>query len=129
MANSIRPEDLGAAIQRELTLYHDDAVENVNAAGKAAVKDLVKKTRATAPKRTGSFRKNIASKKTATNPATGDETHTWYVKPPDHRITHLLVHGHAKANGGRVAGGPFLQNALDQVLPEYEKAVEEALKK
>ena len=128
MADRIRPEDLGAAIQRELTLYHADVMERVNAAGAAAVKDLVKKTRAAAPKRTGSFRKNIASKKTA-NTATGDETHIWYVKPPYYRITHLLVHGHAKVNGGRVAGDPFLQNALDQVLPEYEKAVEEALKK
>jgi hypothetical protein len=31
-------------------------------------------------------------------------------------------------NGGRVPGDPFLKNALDEVLPDYEKDVEEALK-
>ena len=53
---------------------------------------------------------------------------TWYVKAPHYRLTHLLVHGHAKKDGGRVQGDPFLQNALDEVLPEYERAVEEGLK-
>ena len=52
----------------------------------------------------------------------------WYVRPPDHRVTHLLVKGHATRNGGRTKADPFLRNALDQVLPEYEKAVEESLK-
>ena len=52
----------------------------------------------------------------------------WYVKAPDHRLTHLLVHGHATRNGGRTKANPFLKNALDDVLPEYERAVEEAVK-
>ena len=55
--------------------------------------------------------------------------HIWYVKAPDHRLTHLLVHGHATRNGGRTKPDPFLHNALADVLPEYEKAVEEAVKK
>jgi hypothetical protein len=37
------------------------------------------------------------------------------------------VNGHQKANGGRVKGDPFLKKALDQVLPEYEKDVKEAI--
>ena len=45
-----------------------------------------------------------------------------------HRLTHLLVHGHATRNGGRTKANPFLKNALDAVLPEYERAVEEAVK-
>lgn len=128
MAKGIKPGDLGAAIGRELTIYHAEVVEKLDAAGDAAAKKLVKMTKSTAPKGArGSFRRNIASKRLK-----GDNrgsAYVWYVKPPDHRLTHLLVHGHATKNGGRTAGDPFLKNAVDVVLPEYEEAVKEAIKK
>ena len=59
---AIKPEALGKAIAEQLELYHEDVTRRVNALSEKAAKDLVKKTKATAPKRTGSFRKNIASK-------------------------------------------------------------------
>lgn len=126
MAKTIKPADIGAAIEEELTTYHKDVLARVNLASEEAVKALVKKTKATAPKRSGRFRKNIASKKIL-----GDHgnRYVWHVKAPDYRLTHLLVHGHAKKNGGRVKGDPFLANALDEVLPAYEEAVKEAVKK
>lgn len=127
MAKTIKPADLSDAIKEELTLYHKDVIEQVNEAGESAVKDLVKKTKATAPKHLGNFRKAITYK-AETNTATGDKTFTWGAKSPKHRLTHLLVKGHAKQNGGRVDGDPFLENALDQVLPEYEREVEESIK-
>lgn len=125
MAKPIKPSDLGDAIAQELEIYHQDVIQRVNQCGDAAVKALVKKTKATAPKKTGSFRRNIASKILAK----GDRgnRYVWYVKAPDYRLTHLLVHGHAKRGGGRVQGDPFLENALNEVLPEYENAVKEAV--
>ena len=126
MAKRTKPSDLGKAIEQQLTVYHEDIVKRVNAQSEAAVKALVKKTKATAPKRTGDYRKNIASK--LLEKKAGGDTYVWYVKSPDHRITHLLVHGHQTANGGRTKADPFLRNALDSVLPEYEKNVEEAIK-
>lgn len=126
MAKTIKPADLGKAIEEELTLYHKDVTERINNLSQEAVKALVKKTKATAPKRTGSFRKNISSK-VLEKSHRGDK-YVWYVKAPDHRLTHLLVHGHAKKNGGRVKGDPFLKDALDEVLPAYERDVEEAIK-
>ena len=126
MANTIKPADLGKAIEQELTTYHQDVLTRVNSAGEGAIKALVKKTKATAPKLSGRFRKHIASK---TVPGTQGSRYIWYVKAPDHRLTHLLVHGHAKKDGGRVQGDPFLKDALNEVLPEYENAVEEAVKK
>ncbi len=127
MAKTIKATDLGAAIEQELKLYHQSALNRVNAAGEEAVKDLVKKTKATAPKKSGSFRKAITYK-TEEKKATGDKRFIWGAKSPKHRLTHLLVHGHAKKNGGRVKGDPFLENALNEVLPAYENAVEEAMK-
>jgi hypothetical protein len=125
MAKTIKSADLGNAIEKELNVYHEDITRRINTASEEAVKALVKKTKASAPKKTGSFRKNIASK--VLEKGDRGNRYVWYVKAPDHRKTHLLVHGHAKANGGRVKGDPFLQNALDEVLPEYENAVEEAI--
>lgn len=126
MADTIKPDDLAAAIERELTLYHKNTMDRINAAGEKAVKDLVKKTKATAPKRSGAFRKAIAYKVTE-QPGTGDKRFTWGVKAPHYRLTHLLVHGHARNGGGRVSGDPFLHKALEEVLPAYENAVKEAV--
>ena len=127
MAKNINPADLADAIQQELTVYHQDVTEAVNQLSDKAAKDLVKKTRAKAPVgNRGSFRKNITSR--ISRKGRNGDTYVWFVKSPDSRLTHLLVHGHATRNGGRTKGDPFLSNALDDVLPDYEKAVEEAVK-
>jgi hypothetical protein len=99
----------------------------VDRIGEASIKQLAQLTRATAPVGArGSFRKNISSKRLVKR-RTGS-TYVWYVKAPDHRLTHLLARGHATKDGGRTKADPFLQNAVDQVLPEYEAAIERTLK-
>lgn len=127
MYKTIKPTDLGAAIEQELTTYHKDVVDRVNLAGEEAAKALVRKTKQTAPKKSGAFRRAIAYK-TDVNTASGDKRFTWGAKAPHYRLTHLLVKGHVKKNGGRVRGDPFLKNALDEVLPAYENEVKEAVK-
>lgn len=127
MANRISAKDLGAAISSELTLYHEDVTSAIDKLSSDAVKDLVKITRATAPVgQRGTYKKNIAGKQ-LTKSKNGS-TYVWYVKAPDHRLTHLLVHGHATRSGGRTKADPFLRKALDQVLPSYQASVEEALR-
>lgn len=127
MAKGIKPADLGKALEENLSIYHDDVTEKVNKLSEEAAKKLVKKTKTTAPTgKRGSFKKNIASKRVKEN-RNGD-TFAWYVRPPDHRLTHLLVKPHATKNGGRTKADPFLANALEEVLPEYENDVQEAIK-
>ena len=126
MAKTVKPADLGKVIAAELSTYHEDVVEKVNAAGASSIKELVKRTKAKAPVDSGDFKKSLASK--AIDAGHGLKTYVLYARPPKHRIFHLLVHGHEKKGGGRVQGDPFLQNAVDEVLPEYERSVEEALK-
>jgi hypothetical protein len=128
MSNSVNPEDLGRVLQEELTIYSKSVTERVNNAAREAIEKLVKLTKQTAPKgkRKGKkFAKSIASQETVK--ARGNE-YTWYVKAPNHRLTHLLVHGHATKDGGRTEADPFLRNALDEVLPEFERQVEESVK-
>lgn len=126
MAKTIKPADLGKAINQELTLYHEDIIKRVNLASEETAKELVQRTKKTAPKQSGDFRKAITYVESAKT-ATGTRFFKWGAKAPHHRLTHLLVHGHAKEGGGRVPGDPFLENALDELLPDYEKKVEEAV--
>ena len=127
MAKTIKPADLVAELEKALTIYHTGTVEKLDAAGAEAVKKLVKLTRSTAPEgHRKQYRRSIASKILKKDKR--GSTYVWYVKPPDHRLTHLRVHGHATKDGGRTKADPFLQNALDVVLPEYENAVREAVK-
>ena len=126
MSKSIKPDQLGAAIAEELTIYHKNVIERVNDSGREAVKKLVKLTKATAPVgERGDFKKSITMQEV--DAGRGMKRFIWGVRSPNHRLTHLLVHGHATKNGGRTKADPFLANALDQVLPEYERDIEEAV--
>lgn len=105
--------------------YQTDVLNGINAAGEEAMSDLVKITKRTAPKQTGKFRRNITFKRELT--VAGDRF-IWCVTGKSYRLTHLLVHGHASRNGGRVPGNPFLANALGKVLPGYESEIEGVLR-
>lgn len=127
MSKSIKPNQLANAIHRELTLYSEGVTEGVNNAGRETMKKLVKRTKASAPVgERGKFKRAIAMKEE--DAGNGSKKFIWYVKPPEHRLTHLLVHGHATKDGGRTKADPFLKNEVDAVLPEYEQAVEEVIK-
>lgn len=128
MGLTISADQLTRAISRELTIYGEEVEERLREATREALVELVRTTRATAPKDTGEFARHISGDFRGLKKGDRRVHATWYVKAPHHRLTHLLVHGHAKVNGGRVKGDPFLQNALDEVLPEYERKVEEAVK-
>jgi hypothetical protein len=132
MANSNRVtlQDLGGAIAKELTLYGKGVQERVNKAGRKAIKEMERKTKDTAPFNDQAYHQHYVDQITTKTEKvrTGDEKHTWYVKPPGHRLTHLLVDGHETRDGGRTRGDPFLENAVGDVLPVYEKDVEEAVK-
>lgn len=140
MANQIRVEASGvsAALEAQLSRYNEELNDKLTAVVEESINDLVKRTKATAPRgrRNGQYRKNIAADKRDLNRAKRGvhgglhgrvTTATWYVKAPDYRLTHLLVHGHATKNGGRTTPNPFLQNAIDQVAPEYERKVKEII--
>lgn len=120
-----KPHEFGRFLSSELEIYRQELVEQLNEIAEESAKELVKITKATAPKRLGAFRKAITYKKQSG--VYGDVRCIWGAKAPKHRLTHLLVHGHLKEDGGRVDGDPFLVKAIDQVRPEYEKKVEEAI--
>lgn len=126
---SITPDKLAAKLQQELTIYHEDVNEKIRKATRESMAELVRKTRATAPEKSGNFKKSISGDFKGLKKGNRKITAIWFVKKPHYRLTHLLVHGHALKNGGRTKADPFLANALSEVLPKYEEAVKEAIKK
>lgn len=117
-----------------LTVYNEEINEKLREITRESMKKLVKETKATAPrgKRNGQFRKNISANyqglKRSANGLRGQNVNAiWYVKAPDYRLTHLIVHGHTTRDGGRTRANPFLQNAIDKVIPEYEQKVQEVI--
>ena len=126
---SLKPDKLAKALGQELTTYHEEVLDKIRDATRDSMEKLVHQTRATAPQRTGDYRKHIAGDFRGLARGLHTVSARWYVKAPHYRLTHLLVHGHETPNGGRTVPDPFLANALAEVLPEYEQAVKEAVKK
>lgn len=137
---NVQASDLSAVLEAQLSKYNQDVNEQLAEVVDQSITKLVKLTKASAPrgKREGQFAKNIAADKRELKRAKSQMhaglhgrvvSATWYVKAPDYRLTHLIVHGHDKKGGGRTRANPFLKNAVDQVLPEYEQAVQEVFKK
>ena len=128
--SNIKPDALGDALEKELTIYSEEINEGLRQVTETSMKKLVKLTKASAPVgKRGSFKKNITADYKGTRGKSRKVSATWYVRAPDYRLAHLIVHGHDKKDGGRTRANPFLENAVNQVLPEYEQAVQEVLKK
>lgn len=125
---NITIDALDEAIEKELTIYSHEITEMIDKEAKSHMKDLVKKTKETAPvgHRQKHYRDSISSKKTSSN-SRGSE-YTWYVKGSDYRLSHLLENGHVTKNGGRVQGTKFISKASEPILADYIEKVEEAIK-
>lgn len=137
MANNrhIHVGELGAAMENALEIYSQAVQDALVDVTETWMNTLVRQTKQTAPRgrRNGQFRKNITADYQELRRVKSLRGRTiratWYVKAPDYRLTHLLVHGHATSNGGRTRANPFLKNAVDAVLPEYEREIEEVLRR
>lgn len=130
MAKTIKPEQLGKAILEELTIYSNSTNEKIYKAGSKVIKKMEQTTKDTAPYNARAYHAHYVDSITSKSEKNrlGGSTHTWYVKAPDYRLTHLLAKGHATKDGGRTRADPFLHNARDTACEEFEEAVKEAVK-
>ena len=128
MAN-VSIDQLAAEIAKGLAEYSQDVVEKVNVSSEAVGKAAVKRLKHTSPKRPGSgkYAKSWAMK---TEPEVGQpHKRIVHVKAPHYRLAHLLEYGHAKVGGGRVEGRPHIGPAEEEVIREFAREVEEAIKR
>jgi hypothetical protein len=125
MAN-INIDQLAAEIAKGLAEYSQDVVEKVNVSSDKVGKAAVKQLKQTSPKRYGDYAKSWAMK---TEPEVGQPAkRVIHVKAPHYRLTHLLEKGHAKVNGGRVDGIPHIRPAEQEVIAQFTREVEEAIR-
>ena len=125
MANQKIPIDgLADAIVKELAAYNQEVTDGMKGAVKEAAKECTKQIKQNSPVLTGSYRKGWTDK--VMYDGREDIRVTVYNRT-DYQLTHLLEHGHAKVNGGRVAGkahiGPAAQDAEDKLLREIQVVV------
>lgn len=124
----VKVQDLDIQLRAVLDGYSAQATAAVDMLSEEAVQRIAELTKATAPKGArGSFKRHITSGKKYSSRYRN--TYAWYVKPPDHRLTHLLVKGHATRDGGRTRSDAFLHNAVKEVAPWYEESLERVLSK
>ena len=101
-------DDMTDEIMKGLTEYAELADSAMKKAVRKTAKTVKEEISANAPKRTGRYAKSWATKKTKENSHTLEMT----VHSKDrYQIAHLLEHGHAKRNGGRVAARPHIEPA------------------
>lgn len=127
MAN-IRPDQLTDAINRELTIHSNEVNKKIKTITESNIKALAEKTKATAPvgKRKKHYKSNIASRVITEN--SRKTIGQWYVKGNDYRLSHLLEHGHALKDGGRVEGTGFIGKATEEIIDNYVQEIEEVLR-
>jgi len=123
----ISVDQLAAEIAKGLAEYSQDVVEKVNVSSEKVGKAAVKRLKQTSPKRTGQYAKSWTM---STEKAIGQpDLRIIHVKAPHYRLAHLLEYGHAKVGGGRVEGRPHIRPAEEEVIQEFTREVEEAIKR
>lgn len=123
----ISVDQLAAEIAKGLAEYSQDVVEKVNISSEKIGKEAVKQLKQTSPKKTGEYAKSWTMK---TEPEVGQpHKRIVHVKAPHYRLAHLLEYGHAKVGGGRVEGRPHIGPAEEEVIREFTREVEEAIKR
>ena len=112
--------------------YGEGVMGGTKKAVDATMKEMVKETKDTAPRKAilgrpaGTFANHISSKKGI------DSAHAyskvWYVRSPEYRLAHLLNNGHALRQGGRWEGTNFITNASRTSAEAFERRVKEAIR-
>ena len=125
MGQRVSIDGLADAIMEGLTEYADLATEDMKKAVRKAGNTARKEIAANAPKDTGAYEKSW-SVKTTRESANALEV-TVHSKNR-YQLAHLLEHGHAKRNGGRVAGRPHIAPAEQTAVEQLEKEIERSLR-
>jgi len=112
---------LAAEIAKALQTYTKEVEEGMEQAKTKVAKESVKTLKATSPKNTGKYARGWRVKKVGTALVIHNATRG--------SLTHLLDKGHAKVNGGRVAGIPHIRPVERAAIKEYIKQVEQVIKR
>lgn len=125
MGQTVQIGELGDAIIETLEEYADLAAEDVKQAVRDAGEKVKKEIRANAPKDIGDYAKSWTVKKS--KETSNSITITVYSRNR-YYLAHLLEFGHAKRNGGRVAGKSHIAPAEEKGILQLEEEIERSLR-
>lgn len=121
---SIKVDDLAKAVAEELEQYSQDVTDGVKNEVRRVAKECAQEIRQNSPVQTGSYRKGWRDEVAFES---REDIRVTVRNKTDYQLTHLLEHGHAKVNGGRVEGTPHIapaeQNAEKKLLQKVKVVV------
>lgn len=125
MGRTVQIRDLADAIMDTLEEYSELATKDLKQAVRDAGETVRKEIRTNAPKDTGDYAKSWAAKKT--KESSNSIMVTVYSRKR-YYLAHLLEFGHAKRNGGRVAGKSLIAPAEEKGILQLEEEIERSLR-
>ena len=118
--------NLDNAVNDILSEFSADVTKAAQEAVAEVSKEAVKKLKQTAPRgRTGKYSRGWTSRVEKT---TTTAESTIYGKTGTYQLAHLLEHGHAKRNGGRVPGKAHIAPAEQDGIEELEREIERSIR-
>lgn len=125
MSETVQPDELAAAIMRNLQEYTDDVTAGIKKAEDETAKECKENLEADSPVgATGKYKKGWKVTVTSNTPS---EKHT-VIHNKEYRLTHLLENGHATRNGGRTRKFPHIKPNEEKANAAFETRVEEVLR-
>lgn len=116
----INAAELAEQINKHLLTYTTDVVEQIDTLSEFLAKEGVKKLKIRSPKKTGDYRKGWRAKKVGRR---------WIIhNATDYQLTHLLEKSHALVGGGRSTPQPHIGPVEEELIEEYIRGVEEAIR-
>lgn len=100
--------DLESAVKKAFTEYEKATYLDIKTAADKTAKEIIKRTKAGSPRKTGEYRKGWRS---TVEKANSRQYETVVHNSPKYRLTHLLEHGH---------GGPAPAPAHPHIVPDEE---------
>ena len=125
MGKKIQIDELADAVNEQLEEYSKLSATVVKTAVTKAGNSVKKDIGANAPRQTGKYAKSWRTKKTK---ETSTELEVTVYSPTRYMLAHLLEHGHAKRNGGRVRAIPHIAPAEQAAEVELLRDIERGLK-
>ena len=125
MSKKIKIDELADAVAAQLEEYSKLSAEVVKTAVTKAGNSVKKDIGANAPVKTGKYAMSWRTKKTK---ETSTELEVTVYSPTRYMLAHLLEHGHAKRNGGRVRAIPHIAPAEEAAEQQLMADIERGLK-
>jgi len=120
---------LADAVMDAMLEYTGEVEEAIPQIVDSTADAMVREIRAAAPKRTGKYAKGWTVRQLGERTRSREGYAKLVCNPKRYSIAHLVEYGHAKRNCGRVSGKPHIRPACDKLLPEFERKIEEAVKR